>query len=181
MTNARKLAPSPMLSALLHVLFWPFLIFVVYGSLNYSGFCFRELRYLSDKEKIQKVVAEINKGIFYSGATETITNPAIGEVGSIWEPIPYESVEVFLKENPGCCTLFPENGNYADISPPPTLWQRIFGNVNYGVRMKFNAKYLETPVDIHGKKGIGQERETYFDGVFSSGNCGQGCKGYCDD
>lgn len=161
-------------------LFLPPVIFVVFAVLNYSGFCFKELRYLSDDEKIQRVIAEINKGIFITGAG-TITNPAIGEVGAIREPIPYESVEVFLKENPDCCTLIPKNGNYADIGHPPTLWQRIFGNVNYGVRMKYKLKYLETPVDIHGNKGIGQEREMHIDGIFGSGNCGQGCKGYCDD
>jgi hypothetical protein len=171
----RKLSP---LGFLLRILFWPFVIFVVYGALNYSGFCFRELRYLSDDEKIQKVIAEVSKGRFYAGA---IINLATGKVGTIREPIPYESVEVFLKENPDCCTLIPKNGNYADIAPPPTLWQRIFGNVNYGVRMKFKLKYLETPVDRHGNKGIGHERETHIDGIFSSGNCGQGCAGYCDD
>ena len=160
-----------------YLLILPLLGFFIYAALNFSGFCFKELRYLSDDEKIHRVIADAMKGRFYAGF---IVNRETGKTGTIREPIPYESVEALLKANPDCCTLIPKHGNYADDSPP-SLWQRIFGNVNYGVRMKFTLKYIDTPVDIHGSKGIGQEREAHIDGLFSSGNCGQGCEGYCDD
>jgi hypothetical protein len=66
------------------------LTFFVYGSLNYSGFCFEEMRYLSDEDKIHIAVTYVlNRG--FKGKRE------------------YQSVNDFLANNPHCCSISTES------------------------------------------------------------------------
>jgi hypothetical protein len=152
------------------VLFWPFVFFVVYGSLNYSGFCFKELRYLTNEEQILRAITEVSVGRCEGGA---LINAETRKVDLIRKPMPYESVDAFLKKNPDCCMLIPKNGIYGDEYTPPSFWDRVFGYYNHVVTVKYVQKYFEIPVAQNGEKGVGQVREKYIEGGVYSGNCGQ--------
>ncbi len=163
----RRLSP---LGSLMHVLFWPFLIFIVYGSLNYSGFCFSELRYLPDKERISRAITEINKGRYLERG---VINSKTGKKEKILEPVPYENVEAFLDANPDCCVLVPKDRKYGDDYPPPIFLDRIFGSCNYIIAVDYVYKYRETPILENGEAGVSHERKEFVSDAIYSGNCGQ--------
>ncbi len=124
---------------LLNFWLWPFFIFIVYGFLNYSGFCFKEMRYISDEEKIRNAIAVVNK---IGGATY------IGKDGfpdKYREIIPYEDVDDFLDKNPKCCEIIPYIGfdSLTDDPYPPSFWDRVFDNYNLAVRIRFKRVYVE--------------------------------------
>ena len=143
-------------------------LFCIYGALNYSGFCFKKMRYLSDDEKIRMAIAVVNKigGRHYTGE---------GPV-KYMETIPYESVDVFLRENPDCCTVVPFAGfkNVTGLAWPPTFWERFCGQYNSAVRIRYTRRYIEWPIDKHKRIGSGQRREEFLIGDYHIDNCGEG-------
>lgn len=155
-----------------------FLLFV-YGALNYSGFCFRELRYLSNAEKKRLAVELVSSGKFNTNTGHYISS--VSGKPDRWEKtLPYESVEEFLKENPDCCTLVPKERGYHDDFTPPTFWERLSGKYNYGVLVKAQYKYITGPIDEKGKEGVGHEIHRSGTGHFSFGNCGDRCESWRD-
>lgn len=151
---------------------WPVLILFAYGSLNYSGFCFKKMRYLSDDEKIRMAISYINRATyFYNIEGAYYSN---GRPNRYQKTVPSESIDLFLQQNPNCCTLIPKNGGYYD-DPAPTFWMRVFGKFNYGVRVKYVKRYIEGPLDEKGKEGKGQVFEKLSETFVSAGNCGDYC------
>jgi hypothetical protein len=69
------------------------LILLTILGLNYLGFCFKELKYISDQEKIRIVVAELLK----------IQQKNIADYRVDFHP--YKSVDDFLSINKNCCEV----------------------------------------------------------------------------
>jgi len=154
----------------LRFLLWPILIFIVYGALNYSGFCFKELRYISNDEKIRGAIANMNSDHRWDGYIN-----ALNRGGGYMKYIPYDNIDAFLKENPNCCTV--DHSGFADDGAP-SFWERVFGSYNYSIKMKYIQKFIEGPLDENKKEGAGKKREHLFEGWFTAGNCGDFC---CED
>ncbi len=93
----------------------------IFFGLNYSGFCFSEMGYLSDKKKIKLFFDLIN-----SKDSILLDNPNYSNnTKSNYIKIkPYKSFEEYIKKYPDCCGVNIKSGY--DI-PPPELLDRIFG------------------------------------------------------
>ena len=130
------------------------IFFVFYTGMNYSGFCFKEIRYLTDKEKIQRVFN-------YQNNREAMPIESTNKGTQYYKQIKYGSFEEFLKDNPNCCAVNP-GGGY-DL-PPPDFWDRIFGyNSGDAIVLNFNVRYLD-------EKGNQQSRKIKFENALT--NCG---------
>ncbi len=112
----------------------PLILFSIYASLNYSGFCFDEMRYLSDEEKIRTVFEMRNQ-------QDTIYVKTEDRGWQRYEQVKYESFEQFMKMNPNCCALDP-GGPYE--LPPPDFIDRITGyNSGEVMARKYTLYYLD--------------------------------------
>lgn len=80
----------------------PLVVAWLHASLNYSGFCFKEMRYLSDREKFRIVFEALN-------FKKTLRVEAIGKDNlrffKPYKRIKYESFEQFMEMNPDCCKV----------------------------------------------------------------------------
>ena len=163
-----------MIIKVLRVLFVTWLVlFLIYGALNYSGFCFKEMRYLSDEEKIRIAVAKVNKMGGWRHLKE------LGWPSNRYKKIiPYESVDAFLQENPDCCTIVPYAGfeHVTDEPVPPSFWERFFGIYNSAVRIQYTRRYIEGPLDKNKKMGPGEKHEEFLIGDYHIDNCGEGTR-----
>lgn len=118
---------------------------LAYFALNYSGFCFSEMRFLSDEKKVKLVFNVIN-----SKDSILLDNPNYSNHTKL-EYIkikPYESFEEYIKKYPACCGI---NTKSAYDLAPPDLLDRIFGynsgdvvSVNYYARKKDVSNTEET-------------------------------------
>ncbi|MGB3207697.1 MAG: hypothetical protein WBB28_22155 [Crinalium sp.] len=128
----------------------PLTVLIAYFGLNYSGFCFAEMRYLSDIEKIKSV---FNYQIEHR-IPERIINQNQKE--KLYTYIGTKNFEEYVKENPDCCTINP--GGPYEIAPPSFL-DRITGyNSGDVVVINFKGHYL----DKNGKQEITQYQAAYF-------------------
>jgi len=142
-------------------LFWifltiglPTLFLVTFFGLNYSGFCFEKMRYLSKEEKIRAVFNYQNNRS--SSLLRFVDNANPKEY--IW----YKSLEQFIAENPDCCHVNP-GGPYG--VPPSSFWDRIFGyDSGDVVVIDFKVRYL----DEKGNRGF---EEVQFENFLT--NCGK--------
>jgi hypothetical protein len=158
-------------------LFFVVLIFV-YGALNYSGFCFKEMRYLSDEEKIRIARDSIIIEQTSPGMRCDIIGPNKKE--AVREIIPYKNADEFIRENPDWFqVLVPRDGCFAD-DPAPTILDRVRGSYSYGIRVTYVEKRVETQKNKNGSKGKGQRRDIRINGFLTYGNCGQPCKSCFD-
>jgi hypothetical protein len=112
----------------------------IYFSLNYSGFCFAKMRYLSDYEKLKSAFDSLNNA-------EKLLTPIAGKMQNREfrdiEFIKYKSFDEYIKENPDCCTINPPGGVDAAI-PDSFLNPRILGlDSGEGIRIKFKVRYLD--------------------------------------
>ncbi len=107
----------------------------IYFSLNYSGFCFAKMRYLSDYEKLKSAFDSLNNA-------EKLRTPIAGKMQYI-EFIKYKNFDEYIKENLDCCTISPPGGVEAPI-PDSFLNPRILGlDSGEGIRIKFKVRYLD--------------------------------------
>jgi hypothetical protein len=84
---------------------------ILLGGMTYSGFCFKELRYISDEEKIRIAIAYILK--------ENRENVVPYKDNSFLYP--YKDVDDFLVSNPSCCQIWDGIGG-------DTYWlEKLFG------------------------------------------------------
>lgn len=111
-------------------LFLGIIIFVFIPALNYSGMCIPEGRWLSDEEKINKVVALI---LVHSKSTKNI---------NFFLKNKQLEVAEFIRSNPNCCAINPDTGPY-DL-PPPSFFDRITGfNAAEPITVDFMAHYKD--------------------------------------
>lgn len=130
-------------------------ILSIYFSLNYSGFCFAKMRYLTEKEKLKLAFDSLNNA-------EQLRINIAGKM-QYREFRKYKSFDEYIKENPDCCTISPRGG--VDAIGDSFL-TRIFGlHSGEGIRIKFKVRYL----DENGLQ-ISQERTA----GISLQNCGEG-------
>lgn len=118
----------------------PLAIFGYFG-LNHSGFCFAQMRYLSDEEKIRLAFNSINN------AEKLAVQIKDGQT-VYREHIPYKSFDEYFKENPDCCKIQPlEGSKFA----PPWFLERIFGFYSGEIIVtNFKVRYI----DDEGKRRI---------------------------
>jgi hypothetical protein len=125
------------------------LVLLILASLNYSGFCFKEMRYLSDSEKV-KIVFN------YQNSREFLPLER-----SLPKHIRYESFEQYLRLYPNCCTV--GSDGFYDV-PPSSFIDRILGYDSRDiVVINFNVRYLD-------KFGHQQVEKAQFENVLT--NCG---------
>ena len=130
--------------------------------LNYIGFCFEKLRFLSDEEKISIAINYELSGY----------PPVVSEYGEkdgrVFctkayipdNPVYYKNVDEFLFENPDCCrvTQKMERSGYT-----VRLEHRLLGSANTFVEVKYKAKYIDA-------NGI--ERSQITERYVAISNCG---------
>jgi hypothetical protein len=146
----------------------------VYGALNYSGFCFKEMRYLSDAEKIELALNSIIKEQTSPGKRVNVFTD--NDKLIVREIIPYSSKNDFIKKNTDCCKeIVPSNGIFAE-DPSPTLFDRILGRYSYGIRVSYVEKRIETIAQKDGAEGNGKRYEVRIHGLLPYGNCGGPCE-----
>lgn len=122
------------------------IILLVVFMLNYSGFCFLKMRWLSKREKIEAVFNYYNTRktlpaeIFRNGIL-TIKS---------YNHIQYSSFEDYIQKYPNCCVVNP-GGGY-DLAPPSFI-DRILGfNSGDVVVIGFEIRYLDKNNRIKTKK-----------------------------
>jgi hypothetical protein len=132
----------------------PTLFLVTFLGLNYSGFCFEKMRYLSKEEKIRAVFKMQNNRSSSLLRFVDNANPK--------EYIRYNSFEEFIAENPDCCHVNP--GGPYEPSPTPFLSRILFGyDSGDVVVINFKVRYI-------GETGNRGSEEVQFENQVS--NCG---------
>ncbi|MBC1235979.1 hypothetical protein [Nostoc sp. 2RC] len=125
----------------------PLSVLFAYFGLNYSGFCFAKMRYLSDEERFRMVFDYQNE------------RTDLGR--SSYNYIKYESFDEYIKENPDCCSINP--GGPYEIRQASFL-NRIFGyDAPDVIVIKFKVRYLD-------ETGNKRAFETHFENTLQ--NCG---------
>lgn len=149
------------------------LVLLAYFSMNYSGFCFGEWRYLSDEEKLNSAVTYVAAyGPMGSLERQKVTGiPYDGKHDYYQQQVPYESAEEFLRLNPDCCALRPKQEPLAD-GYHPTFWEEITGQSNYVLRVNSVQRYRITPIDENRNEGVSYIKESKGRGLYPFGNCG---------
>lgn len=129
------------------------LLLVMLGSLNYSGMCIPEGRWLSDKEKIRRVV----NNLIINGRDVVPVETKDG--AKYYKQIKYENEKDFFLANPDCCrsglTLM---GDYF----PPQLIDRITGVYGDKVELNYNLIYIDDS---------GHERSQHQTSQIITSNC----------
>ncbi|MBD2682724.1 MULTISPECIES: hypothetical protein [Nostoc] len=119
----------------------PLTVLLAYFGLNYSGFCFAKMRYLSDEENIKLGFDALNNA-------EKLRINLAGKM-QYSEFIKYKSFDEYIKENPDCCAINPPGGS--DL-PPPEYLERIFGyHSGKFVQINFKVRYLDEAVTKYQK------------------------------
>lgn len=110
----------------------------IVAGLNYSGFCWEQKRWLSDEEKIRRIVEqqflyqpEVIYGLGEGVASER-SNPATR----------YETVEHFLEKNPDCCRV--DLSRAGGDTLYPTLWDKLWNYYTDIVVVKYGAKHINS-------------------------------------
>lgn len=104
--------------------------------LEFSGFCFGKMRWLSTQEKIDIAVQYVlRRGDFspqYWDVDRTLKTKEP-------RPISYASVAEFRKANPGCCEV-------VDLGPDgfsPSIIDRLTGHAACMVRVRYSVQYID--------------------------------------
>lgn len=109
-------------------------LLLMIGILSYSGFCIKNMGYLSDEEKIRIAVKFILKDNKVYKRTSDIDNVR-----------PYHDVDEFLKDNPDCCQVgfkFMSCSSFFRCFELFTL-PAIFGRHSDQVFIKYVSPYAE--------------------------------------
>ena len=112
---------------------------IIFFALNYSGFCFRELRYLSSKEKMESLFNIWNKSFGESILID-------GEYKVLERKNRYANFDEFLAKHPNCCEVDP--GSPYDMGAP-FLINRITGyDSGTVIRFIFNEEFIDPDGNI---------------------------------
>ncbi|MEA5601723.1 hypothetical protein [Nostoc sp. UHCC 0252] len=125
----------------------PLTVLFAYFGLNYSGFCFAKMRYLSDEERFRMVFDYQNERTDLGRST--------------YKYIKYASFDEYIKENTDCCSINP--GGPYEIRQSSFL-DRIFGyDARDVIVINFKVRYLD-------ETGNQRAFETRFENTLQ--NCG---------
>lgn len=173
-------------------IFWiPTILMTGTATLNYSGYCFKENRYLTDEERIQSAIK--NALASYPKITYTYDvlpkrgyevlqdksrccgqgdmsryDKSQGAVAIVPEQlILYRDIDEFFVINPDCCS-FTRSGLYGE-EWDSSLWLKITGYSAGFTNVKFRVRY-------HDATGIVQTK--FSAESFNLNNCGRGTPPY---
>lgn len=117
---------------------------VTSGSLRYSGFCFKEARYLSEEEKIRSAVEYVlqlyspDRGaikiIEENGKQKSVPANPIGQM-----KVKYKNTDEFFAKNTECCELTQRAAE--GYGGSPIDW--VVGYISTWVHVKYMAKYYD--------------------------------------
>ena len=130
--------------------------------LSYSGYCFEQKRFLTDDEKIRAVVREIL--VRYPKSGDVVHELKIVDGKRVWtkrkkwpeSPVPYESIDHFLRLNPDCCSVS-DLATYGTGLVKISVMQRVLGRASDFVRINYYLRYLDEKGN-ENKKLIQDER-----------------------
>ena len=112
----------------------------LYFGLNYSKFCFKQMRYLSDKEKIQMAFN-------YQNNRERIPIETVDKGTQYYRQIRYDNFEEFIQKNQNCIfeyTVFENliklSSNYLDLKAK-ILIHSLSSITKNDVRRPFTTNY----------------------------------------
>ena len=132
------------------------LVLIGFLLLNYFGFCQREFRFLSDKERIEIAVQKalnFYKGSGYWGKFENLIDNESPFDRKRYERIPYKDSKEFFAINPNCCEVS-RSANISEGRLKISVLGCMFGNSSpYFVSGKVIVNYKE---DGQIKTGIGK-------------------------
>ena len=120
-----------------YIIFSTIILFLIvfYFGLNYSGFCFSKIRYLSNKERIKLAFNSLNNA-------NRLRIKVSGKGYEDRKFIQYKSFEQYITENPDCCEVSPPRGS--PELPPPSMLGRMFGyHSGEYVRIYYKVRYLD--------------------------------------
>lgn len=148
---------------------------VTFLSLNCFGFCFKQMRFISDDEKIKIAIGyvlkqyEYDKVIVDNGQVPKGENDNPLEFGSSafpLYPIPYRDEEEFISQNPNCCHItFKHRSNlYEGSAYEIGFWEFILGIKTSIVVVDYIFRYKDAKGHIHTKNA------SWFSGM---NNCGK--------
>lgn len=148
------------------ILFGVVLFYSVKTGMSYMGYCFAQQRYLSDQEKIDRVVQEILNS--YPPTLVHYEKNGTGQTVMKWinpeDPIYYDSVEDFLSVNGDCCVVTDivkrDAGHVGDKIP---LIFKMSGKISDYVIVRYLVRY-KTPG--------GNIVEEKYDANYAVTNCG---------
>lgn len=134
-----------------------FTMAATWGLLNYFGFCFKRLGFISNEEKISIAVEYV-----ISTYPPVMNTRKSGEryrerPGS---PIDYQSVSQFMRENPDCCKIIRVQERTGYKAP---MEYRLLGSISDFVEVNYKVKYLD-----ENKKATSKDATTYV----AISNCG---------
>lgn len=140
--------------------------FLSIGKLSYSGFCFPELRYLSEREKTSAAIQYILQR--YPPAIEQNKTSDSGDLSTFRDqprhPISYSGIEQFLKINSMCCEL----SDTAEDGYRPSFLDRLFGYFSTFVRVRYSVRFYDE------KNTESSKVDQYFVAVSSCGKPWEG-------
>lgn len=111
------------------------IILSVFFTLNYSGFCFKEFRYLSDRELMESLF-----NIWNSSYLDNVNFEILERKNR------YANFDEFLAKHPDCCEIDPEGGY---DTGPPNFIDRITGyDSGRRILFEFNEQYIDSDGNI---------------------------------
>jgi hypothetical protein len=124
------------------------------GALSVAGFCFKEHRFLTDREMTEIALRDV-----LGQQSVQVTRRGPQGISFIAVPvIERPSVRDFLSKNPNCCKLFTPGAGAFFV--PDLLINRLFGAAAIGVQIKRSIKDNRNPenpatYDVTGETIIG--------------------------
>jgi len=138
------------------------------GGLSYSGYCFKEKRYISDEEKIKIVVAHVmhmdelrgHEGLEFLHQEDRDRELAKRARET---PVNYKNMDEFFALNQSCCTVTRKHTDSEGETYVVGLWDRLCGFTSSLVVVKYLERYRDKKGVVHST-----ERET----APAISNCG---------
>jgi hypothetical protein len=131
-----------------------------WGTLNWTGFCFSEYRYLSDQEFLER----------FLDSNPNILKPELSVVQnqlndkSIRAITPYKNANEYLELYPTCCQLGSNKRARSEISWDSSIFQRLLNLFSQRVSYRLYWR-------IHDGTGVSRLTDLYYTG--EANNCGQ--------
>ena len=162
-------------------------LLIIFLGLNYFGFCFDRMRFLSDEEKVKLAINNVlteypSKGFsekFYRTLPKSDQDNDLylygnGSSGGVPKhPIAYMSLEEFVSLNPNCCQVTQDyHAKYKDDlgGDSTTFWSRVTGRKTSVVVVQYSLLYRDKAGKMQSK---GME---FYSGMT---NCGKLVCDYC--
>lgn len=138
----------------------PVILLLLFFGLNYSGFCFPEMRFLSDYERCERFFDEKEEDKWFRIWLDDDRGSIPLEYYSV-KKIPYKSFESFIKKYPKSCDI---NGKAPYELAPTSFIDRITGfNAVKTITMEINTNYID-------KDGVKKSEVFYYED--HTDNCG---------